>query len=94
MADVQQLLQGMVDMNDSVAEAEQRAADAGILAAANNIERKGESPSTHATGAIQTIALKYQPQAFDREDDRWRDHVNVFRRTVLLRSIRRNPRAS
>ena len=44
MADVQQLLQGMVEMNDSVAEAEERAADAGILAAANNIERKGESP--------------------------------------------------
>ena len=49
-------------------------------AAANNIEREGESPYTHATEArTWLIASKYQPQPFDGEDDRWREWVRVFR---------------
>ena len=88
MADVQQVLLGMVELNNTVVQAEERAAEAERQAQSTqqDLARAQQTPSkgkksrpapTQLEQGVGAFASKYQPKPFDCEDDRWRGWVRM-----------------
>ena len=90
MTDMQQILAGMIELNERVQSAEARATEAERQAQATQQElaRSHARAKGKANGAavplrqeqgIGAFASKYQPQLFESEDDKWREWVRVLR---------------